>query len=630
MPEIGAHMGITDKKEDIKAQSRPPEARKKAWNFELPPLPSEPMPLRRQAQSADAAQAAAQAPPEAAPGQETGAKAQDVEIPSIDEEPDFADAILQIKKGLGLGEKTEAPEETPGILSKLDDFDKENMALQRRMVELQWKAAHGGNCDEEIASLGQENAELVERTGYVELVRNGLLSQPADNDTRRELELRYKQLQVSHVMSHPQVLENLQFAQMAQREFAVIIDQVPFTVNDVEQMLSAMDDPMMRLKASMAKDQSQVLCLPKLMLFRNLSEATRALEGRESFAHLLFETQDSTADGFSELIMSFEERTRASMRKLDAAVCKTFGLDAIPHRDANYYYSRFFNSIDTKALPKDASYALERVRMTLSAMGFGKVHGARFLNVDAIGMKPFTFSISGGEGVSQGQDEFAMRVAPGAFDYRVFVNPEMSASGLEYVRTVLLESARAVHFYALDRLEARDAFKWDSDCMRNAMSMLISSVVSEEKWLQDIAGLPPNEARILSRMMELNNLQMARRMASEALFEMSLFYGEEPMGAYRRIQEGFHGRGIDYEVERHWAWHPYLAKKPGAQIGYMQGYLIYELIRKDMLQKYGTLLHPEAAEHIIDNYFTGHRIPWPQRLKDLVERDLARDSGKVA
>jgi len=241
-----------------------------------------------------------------------------------------------------------------------------------------------------------------------------------------------------------------------------------------------------------------------------------------------------------------------------------------------------------------------------------------------MGKPPFTYSISPAEGLSE--QEFALRVAPGVPDYRVFINPAVSASGLEYMRTVLLESARAIHFYSLDRLDSRDVFKWDSDCMRNAIAMLISSVVSEEKWLRDVAGVGADDAQKLSSRMEFNNIRMARRLAADALFEFSLFCGEDPQETYHRIEEWFHGASIDYDVGNTWAWHPYLAAKPGAQITYTLGYLIFELMRKDLLNTYGTLLHPKVAEHIIDNYFTGYKVPWPERLKGLVERDLIRDS----
>jgi hypothetical protein len=219
-----------------------------------------------------------------------------------------------------------------------------------------------------------------------------------------------------------------------------------------------------------------------------------------------------------------------------------------------------------------------------------------------------------------------MRAGPGAFDYRIAVNPEISASGIEYMRTVLLETGRAVHYYGLDRLETRGAFKWDSDCVRNAVAMLFASAASEEKWLRDIAGLDAREAKTLSAMMEYNSIHMGRRLAADALFEMSLYFGDEPSNSYRAIQELFHGGPIDHQIERAWAWHPYLALNPGGQMSYMLGYLLYELMRKDMLQRYGTLLHPDAAAHIIDTYFTGHETGWPRRFGSIAIRDLA--SGK--
>ena len=555
---------------------------------------------------------------------------------------DLFDALTAIRNERGMDEKDtlmrtaeEAPagqEKAPGdqtaskapqaeqndLLSKLDAFDAELAKMESEAVELKWQELHGKDVGQAFSELGNRNGQLVQRTNYPELVGNGILAE-SDPDVRRELELRFKQLMVSHVMSLPDVNELMAEVRREQFSFLVSMDGVQaYSPHEIEQILSASDDPFLRMKASMGKEQSIAMAGPKLLVVRFLNNASQMLMGRKSFAHLLLESQDTDLDGVSDLIMDFEERTRSSMRALEGAVCTSMGIKSLPHRDRAYFISRYFNAIDTNVLPKDPAFAMAKLRETFERMGFKKVHGGVYLDPAQLGTKPFTYSISGGEGYAE--QECALRAAPGTFDYKVFINPEVSASGLEYLRTLLLESGRVAHYYGMDRLETRNIFKSDSECVKNAVAMLISSVASEEKWLRDVAGLPEHEARLLSGMMEYNNLVMARNLASDALFELGLYLGKEPGSHYRIVQELFHGSPIDYEVEKTWAWHPYLALKPGSQLTYIVGYLLYELIRQDMLMTYGTLLHPDVATHLVDNYFTGQKVPWAERFKSVAAR----------
>lgn len=498
----------------------------------------------------------------------------------------------------------------PSLRKRLDEFDRAKAALEHEGLDLAWRAMHGENVGKALKELEEKNIVLVASTGYVEMVRAGF--PPATGLDRRELELRQRELLINEVRSFPDIGKLRYIALRMQDSLSVAIGSVSFSQNEIDQIISSCPDSSLRADAVVAKEKSREALGPsKLALSSGLNDVARELSGRESYAHLLLEAQDSDVSELRRMILSFEGRTRDMMGALTSAVCRTLGLGSISYPERDFHYNQYFSAANPGSIPINPAYALEKLRLTLRAMGFS---GFDF----EIDKPPFTLDISGGKGYST--EECAMRAAPGIKDYRVFVNPEVSPSGVEYNRTVLLETGRAVHFNALERIEARDAFKWDSDCMRSAIAMLFGSVTSEEKWARDIAGLHPDDARVLSTMMRFSNMYMARNLATNALFELDLYAGETPEAAYRKACELFHGAPISEPVERHWAWHPYLASNPGGQLGYALGYFIYEMIREDVTERFGSLLHEGVAQYLSENYMTGHASPWPKRLEDIFNK----------
>ncbi len=520
------------------------------------------------------------------------------------------------------GKKTPNPEAgaplVESLREKLDEFDRTSIEYEKRMVDLYWRLFHGEALEPEIEKLEAENREFVSSFGYASLLKENL--QNASDLDKRELEVRYASLMVNNVKGHPEVVPVMHAAGRAQYDFRVTVDGEELSEGDVAKTLATCEDPERREQVWLAQEQSLALAQHKLEVAKTLNKATLSTEGRETYAHLVLETQDATTDNLRSMIENFENRTSQIFQSFVEQLKSFFGISKILPHDLNFYVRKYLSGIKGDVLPKSGSHALEMLKSTLGAMGFSDVHGSAFLDVKAIDKEPFTFDIDGGP--NHLPEECAIRIGPGIKDYRVFINPKLSPTGIDFTRTVLLEGGRVVHYYALDELKTRDAFKWDSDCMRHALAMLFDSILEDEKWLRDIAGLETSEAQTLSKMLKMKKLSMARKLAADALFEIKLYLGEEPGTAFREVAEMFAGSKIEYEVEKRWAWHPHLAYNPAGQLSYILGYLTYEIIADDMMSRFGTLVHPKAAEYLVDNLYTGYEVPWPERLKKITGRSL--------
>jgi hypothetical protein len=416
------------------------------------------------------------------------------------------------------------------------------------------------------------------------------------------------------VKSNPNVAQTLQNAQKAQYEFRVSVDGESFSEGDVVRSLNSCEDRGRREKVWRAQEQSLALAPMKQGLAAALNDATRASEwAMPTFMHLVLRAQDTGVDRLRSLILDFEQETRGAAESFREEVRAFSGLPELAPWDTPYYVTKYLASIKGDLIPNEGNSAMQLLKRTLAAMGFPGAKGKKLPGPGLIDRPPFTFDILGGEGYAP--EECSLWAGPGAKDYRVFINPELSPTGLDLTRTVFMESGHIIHYSALDSRRARSAFKWDSDCMRNAVAMQFDSLVEDAKWLHDIAGLEPEEAEQLSRLLKMKKMDMARKLAAAALFEMKLYLGEEPGSAFREVQELFAGSKLDYEVEKRWAIHPHLAYNPAGQASYVLGYLIFRIMDADIRSRFGgDVLHPGVADYLAENYLVGYQAPWFDRF----------------
>jgi hypothetical protein len=383
-----------------------------------------------------------------------------------------------------------------------------------------------------------------------------------------------------------------------------------FTEVQIADLLLGCEDPSMREAAWEAQKQAMSLSPMKMNLIRTLNHVSKAFHGRESYAHVLLETQDSTPQRLRLFIESFESWAVGVFDDAKGRLREAFDLEDIPPQDFAFYLSRWLSRSSPALAKVDGTRAMDMLKKTLRIMGFSPEHGS--LDPEGIDKPPFTFDIGGGPGYAP--DECAIRIAPGLKDFRVFINPRLSPSGLDFTRTVFLESGRAIHFNALESLDKRQAFRWDNDCMRHGIAMLFDSITEDEKWLRDVADLPAADAARLSRMLRLKKIMMVRRLAAHALFELKVYAGSEPRRAFAQIERRFWGDS-DPDAGMRWAWHPHLALNPGGQMSYLLGYMISNVMANDLRTRYGSLLHGEVAAHLAEHYLTGFERPWADRLK---------------
>jgi hypothetical protein len=512
------------------------------------------------------------------------------------------------------------PEKKPpaeqSLRERLDEFDEESWAYDLAVSEHYWQmfrgASFGGT---DIQTLQNRKDEFIASSGYVELIKAELPK--AEGLDRRELELRNNALLVGSVRSHPAVHRTMNVAIQAQRDFTVMVKGQRFPEPQVADLLATCGDPLMRQAVWDSQKQAMSLAPLKRMLANALNQVSTAAHGKKSYAHVLLETQDSSPEQLQSLIETFGRSTSKAVAHLKDFISKFYKLETLPLHDLGFYMGKWFSRIKGDFLPKDGKHPLEALKLTLKLMGFSPEHGG--LEPDSIDKKPFTYDIGGGPGYFA--EECAIRLAPGLKDFRVFINPELSPSGLDFTRTVFLESGRMIHFNALEGLQTRQAFKWDNDCMRHAIAMLFDSLLEDEKWLRDVAKVPSHESKTLSGMLRMKKLMMARRLVSYALFELKLYAGHEPAHAFAEVEEMFWG-DKDPEAGKRWAWHPHLALNPGGQMSYVLGYMICNIMANDIRSRFGSLLHPEVAAHLADNYFTGYEVPWPERLKRVTGKGI--------
>lgn len=499
------------------------------------------------------------------------------------------------------------------LRAKLQDYDRKALKLDKNIVALYWKGLHGEDVGRQFNEANGKKSDFTRQSGYPELLEANMgISDPRD---ARELKLRQDALIVDSIRSHPAAAEALESAAKAQSAFRVKVDGRELDEGEVARILNKSDDRNMREKVWRAQEQSLELAPVKQNVISSLNEATRQVCVQESFAGAVLEAQDSNPRLLTEVIIRFEEGTRGAKDAFMEEVRSFSGLPRLEPWDVPFYITGYLSSIKGDFLPRDGEHALALLRRTLGVMGFAGVHGRKYLDPESIGKPPFIFDVDSGEGYAMA--ECSIWAGPGAREFMVFINPERSPTGFDLTRTVFLESGHILHYQALEGLRTRLAFKYDSDCMRHALAMLFDSVTEDEKWLRDIAGLETKEAERLAGLLRMKKALMARRLAADALFETHLYtpIGVDEGALFRKVQEHFQGRKLDYEVEKRWAWHPDLAENPAGQIGYALGYMICGAIADDMRSNLGgSLLHPKAAERLVDKYYTGYEKPWKDRI----------------
>ncbi len=503
------------------------------------------------------------------------------------------------------------------LRARLQAFDRKSAGYDRRTADAFWRFCHGKGTEEQFSLAMQEKAKFVSESGYPELLRENL--QAPDPRDRREITVRHNALLVSSVKA--KAGKALHEAGKAQYQFRVKVGGEELDMGAVSRILSTSEDRKLRERVWRTQEQSLELAPSKESLASELNRASRQ-EGSPTFIDLLMRVNDTTADHVRRLIRLFEAETSMDAKSFRKELTGFSGLKRLKPWDVPFYMTRYLGRIAGDAVPKDPKAAMGMLKRTLKAMGFARIHGKAYLKPSDIDRPPFTFDIAGGEGYAP--EQCSMNIAPGVEDYRVFINPDLSPTGLSFMRTLLLEAGHVLHYDALNRLKTRNAFKWDNDSMRHAIAMLFDSLMEDEKWLRDVAGLGAREASELSKLLRMKKLMMARGLAADTLFEAMLYLGEEPGAAFREVQELFAGKKIRYQVERHWAWHPHLAYNPGGQLSYTLGYANSLLIAKDMRSRFGSLVDKRAAEYLVDNHFTGYEVPWVRRMSGLTADMLQR------
>ncbi|HSB47764.1 MAG TPA: hypothetical protein VLD37_07170 [Candidatus Bilamarchaeum sp.] len=506
--------------------------------------------------------------------------------------------------------KREGGRPPTGIREELDKFDLAASALEARMLDAKWQALHGKDTSLEMQEIAAENARLVGESGYAELVRSNLPA--ATGPDQRELALRANAITLGRIRSQPDVSQLLGIAYEAQSAYAPLIDGVPFPGEGLKNMVAFCPDSLLRAKAYYARAQAhEELGQVKLALVTALNHYSSELEGKPTYSHAVLDAQDATPALLYSHISGYEKGSRPVLEKIYAGIRESFGLKRIPPADRNFLVEQYIGGPIAEIFPPEM--LLPALKRTLSLMGFGKIHGEKF--IEDIDKPPFSISLVCGPRFAR--EECAMRAAPGTPDYRVFINADLERSDIDLMRTLLLESGRMVHFFALDRLPARSAFKTEAECMRHAVAMLFGSVVSDEKWLRDVAMLSAEDAEYLSGAFMLKQVMMKRELAAEALFELKLYHGENPVTAYQETAEIFEGEGMEVDVGLMWANHPYTAINPCGNLTYALGLMMHEVLAESVLSRYGTFLDERVALYMVDNFFTGNEMPWNERLRKI-------------
>jgi len=500
------------------------------------------------------------------------------------------------------------------LRAKLRDFDRKLLEQDKRAMELAWKDLHG----EEGAGRQYEEAlarrsDFIRQSRYPELVETHIgISNPRD---ARELKLRSNALIVDAITSHPAARDTLAEAGGVQRNFIVKVGGKELGEGGVMRVLNKCEDRATREAVWGAMEQSLELAPLKQKVVSSLNEASQALASKKSFIEVVLGAQDSDPISLTRLILHFEASTRCARDSFMEDVRAFSGLSKLEPWDVQFYIAKYLSSIRGDFLPKEGASALALFKRTVGLMGFAGVHGRKYLDPESIGKPPFIFDVKDGEGYASA--ECSIWAGPGSREFMVFINPERSPTGFDLTRTVFLEGGHILHYQALERLRSRAAFKYDSDCMRHALAMLFDSITEDAKWLHDIAGLKTKEAERLSALLKMKKTHMARRLAADALFETHLYEPERLCEGdlFRKVQENFSGEKLNYDVEKRWAWHPGLVEYPAGQLSYHLGYLIYEAIAKDMRSELGgSIVHPRAAELLVDKYYTGYEKPWKERV----------------
>ena len=518
------------------------------------------------------------------------------------------DKLQRIKQARGeasSGVKTDNP-----FRDKLDKFDAAVAGLESKSLDLRWRMFHGEDTSAELQELGMANARLVAESGYIDVVESAVAN--AEGPDKRELEIRNRAIMLNKVRSHPEVSELMYIAHGTQNSFMPEIDGTPLSMGDIKGIQTSSPDQLLRAKAYYTRMQAhEKLGKIKMALVTALNTYTPELTGQPTYSHLVLDTQDTTTAVLYSHLVGYEKGSRNVLEKVYAGVRESFGIKNIPPEDRDFLVHQYIGGLADEILPRDK--LLPALKRTLELMGFGKIHGEKF--IESIDKPPFRISLVSGE--QYAPEECAMRAAPGVDDYRVFINTDLEGSDMDIMRTLLLESGRAVHFYALNKLETRNTFKWDADCVRHAVAMLFGSVTSDEKWLREIAGLRDDEAKYLASAYMLKTVLMKREIAAEALFELQLYHGENPVHAYHGVMERFEGTKLDPSAGLMWAWHPYTAINPCGNLSYSLGLLIHDVFSESVLSRFGTFLDPRVAEYMVDNFFSGMEIPWQDRIKKL-------------
>ncbi len=504
--------------------------------------------------------------------------------------------------------------------ARLQAFDRKSLGYDRRTADAFWRFCHGKGTEKEFSLAMQEKAKFASESGYPQLLKENL--DTPDPRDRREITVRHNANLVSSVKA--KAGEAFHAAGMAQYKFRVKAEGEDLKIGDVVSILNTSGSRAQRERVWRAQGQSIALGPVKQELASVLNRAS-ATEGSPTFVDLLARVEGTTLEQVQGLVGLLESETRKDALSFRAALLKHSGRKRLEPWDVLFYSTRYLGQVAGDVIPKDPKAAMDMLRKTVEAMGFAKVHGKTYLKPSHINKPPFVFDISGGEGYAPEQCSF--NIAPGVEDYRVFINPDLSPTGLSFMRTLLLETGHVLHYDALNRLDTINAFKWDNDCMRHAIAMLFDSLMEDEKWLRDIARLKNDEASELSRLLRMKKVMMARGLAADTLFETKLYLGEDPEAAFKEVQDLFLGRKSRRPLGGRWAWHPHLAYNPGGQLSYTLGYAASLLIAADMRSRFGSVLDKRAAEYLVDNHLTGYEVPWIDRLFGIGNAPVSRPSS---